>query len=341
MASSLLKLEGLTKVFGTRPQAALHDLREGKSKAELLDTTGQVVGVHDVNLSIEQGELFVIMGLSGSGKSTLVRLINRLVEPTAGRVFLDGEDVTGMSKRQLVRLRRQKMSMVFQSFALLPHLSVIDNVAFGLVVAGVTRKEALRRAREALELVTIPEVAEHSPHQLSGGMRQRVGLARAWVTQSDIMLMDEAFSALDPMIRAEMQDALLNLQQSARRTIVFISHDLAEAARIADRIAVMKDGKICQVGTPVEIYRNPVDDYVEKFFWDIEPGRLLTAGDIAEPGSVASDVEPVSSSTLLEELIPRAAENSAPIPVTGEQGGIVGAVDRSGLLKALAKGGRG
>jgi glycine betaine/proline transport system ATP-binding protein len=335
-----LELEGLTKVFGSTPQVALQELRAGKNKAEILETTGQVVGVYDVNLTIKPGELFVIMGLSGSGKSTLVRLINRLIEPTAGRIVLDGKDVTLMSKRQLVQLRRRKMSMVFQSFALLPHASVIDNVAFGLLVAGVPRKEAQRRAYEALELVNIPEVADHRPHQLSGGMQQRVGLARAWVTKSDIMLMDEAFSALDPMIRTEMQDALLDLQRNATRTIIFISHDLTEAVRIADRIAVMEAGEICQVGTPVEIIENPADDYVRRFFRDVPLGRLLTAGNIAVPGNAPPGVDSVPADAPLEEIIPRAAENDTPFPVVDDRGDIVGIIDRSSLLKALSKGRR-
>lgn len=333
-----LELVGLTKVFGPDPHRALKALRAGKSKAELLESTGHVLGVNDVSLGVEQGELFVVMGLSGSGKSTLVRMINRLIEPTGGRVLLDGEDVTAMSARQLVQVRRSNMSMVFQSFALLPHVSVIDNVAFGLRVAGVDRKEARRRALQTLELVGIPEVADHLPEQLSGGMRQRVGLARAWVTESDIMLMDEAFSALDPLIRAEMQDALLDLQHNAKRTIIFISHDIAEAARIADRIAVMAEGEVRQIGAPAEIIENPADDYVRAFFRDVQLGRLFTAGDIAVPGDAPMDVEPVHKSDLLENVIPRAAESETPLPVVDEKGVIIGRIDRSSLLRALAKG---
>lgn len=256
----------INQSFGSDPQATLKALRSGVSKTELLESTGQVVGVQDVNLSIEKGELFVVMGLSGSGKSTLVRMINRLIEPSAGQVLLDGVDITAMSHQQLVQLRRNKMSMVFQSFALLPHLNIIDNVAFGLHVSGIDKKEALQRAREALELVGIAEVADQRPDQLSGGMQQRVGLARAWVTDPEILLMDEAFSALDPLIRTEMQDALLDLQRNSKHTIVFISHDLAEAVRIADRIAVMAEGEIRQIGTPTEIIENPADDYVRAFF---------------------------------------------------------------------------
>lgn len=339
---AFLELENLSKIFGQDVTAGLESLKQGKSKAELLESTGQVVGVNEVNLTIERGELFVVMGLSGSGKSTLVRMINRLIEPSAGRVLFNGVDVTAMSDHELVELRRCKMSMVFQSFALLPHLSVIDNVSFGLSVAGVEKSSAKQRALEALKLVGIADVADQRPEQLSGGMQQRVGLARAWVTEPEILLMDEAFSALDPLIRTEMQDALLDLQQSAKRTIVFISHDLAEAVRIADRIAVMAEGGIRQVGTPAEIIEKPADDYVRAFFRDVQPGQLFTAGDIASSdtmnGEIPADIKPVSASALLEEILPFAAANDAPLPVADQQGNIIGYIDRTTVLRALAKG---
>jgi glycine betaine/proline transport system ATP-binding protein len=333
-----LELEHLSKVFGPAPEAGFQALQRGASKAELLATSGQVAAVFDVNLSIEAGELFVVMGLSGSGKSTLVRMINRLIEPTAGRVTLDGVDVTAMRRRELVKLRRQKISMVFQSFALLPHLSVIDNVAFGMRVAGVRAKQARRRALDTLRLVGIAEVADHSPDQLSGGMQQRVGLARAWVTEPSILLMDEAFSALDPLIRTEMQEALLDLQRDARHTIVFISHDLGEAVRIADRIAVMGEGEVRQVGTPTEIIENPADDYVRAFFKDVQPSQLFTAGDIAIRGPSENTDRAVPASALLEEIVPLAAESDAPIMVTDTDGTVIGYIDRQTLLQALARG---
>ena len=336
--SAQLELDRLSKVFGLDRASGLDALNTGLSKAELLESTGQVVGARDVSLTIESGELFVVMGLSGSGKTTLVPMINRLIEPTAGRVLLDGVDVTAMSARELVELRRHKMSMVFQSFALLPHLSVIDNVAFGLRVAGVASKAARRRSLAALQLVGISEVADHRPDQLSGGMQQRAGLARAWVTEPRIMLMDEAFSALDPLIRTEMQDALLELQRTAKRTIVFISHDLGEAVRIADRIAVMAEGEIRQVGTPAEIIENPADDYGRAFFRDGQPGRLFTAGDIAVPGAAGAGGEPVAARSLLEDILPRAAASEAPLPVADDKGRIIGFIDRTRLLQALAKG---
>jgi glycine betaine/proline transport system ATP-binding protein len=340
--SAYLALEHLSKLFGPDISDGLAALGTGISKSELLESTGHVVGAHDINLQIERGELFVIMGLSGSGKSTLVRMINRLIEPSAGRVILDGTDVTAMSRRELVDLRRRKMSMVFQSFALLPHLSVVDNVAFGLHIAGVDKQEARKRSIEALQLVGIAEVADHRPDQLSGGMQQRVGLARAWVTEPEIMLMDEAFSALDPLIRTEMQDALLSLQQTARRTIVFISHDLMEAVRIADRIAVMAEGEIRQVGTPAEIIEHPADDYVRAFFRDVQLGRLFKAGDIAVAdealAAVAATDQPVSADALLEEILPRAAETDSPLAVADAGGKIIGYIDRRRLLQALARG---
>jgi glycine betaine/proline transport system ATP-binding protein len=336
--SAHLELEKLSKIFGLDKPSGLEALNKELSKAELLESTGQVLGARDVSLTIGSGELFVVMGLSGSGKSTLVRMINRLIEPTAGRVVLDGADVTAMTMRELVELRRHKMSMVFQSFALLPHLSIIDNVAFGLRISGVDKKEARRRALEALELVGIPEVADHRPDQLSGGMQQRTGLARAWVTEPKVMLMDEAFSALDPLIRTEMQDALLNLQHTSQHTIVFISHDLTEAVRIADRIAVMAEGEIRQVGTPVEIIENPADDYVRAFFRDVQPGRMFTAGDIAVPGEAATDAKPVAADSLLDEILPRAAASDAPLPVIDDKGRMIGTIDHACLIQALAKG---
>ena len=337
--SAQLELVQLSKVFGTDPKTGRELLRQGLSKTDLLASSGCVIGTREVSLSIEPGELFVIMGLSGSGKSTLVRMINRLIEPTAGRVVLNGTDVTALSRRELVALRRGRMSMVFQSFGLLPHLSVIDNVAFGLRVAGVDRKEARRRAREALKLVGIPEVADQRPDQLSGGMQQRAGLARAWVTEPEILLMDEAFSALDPLIRNEMQEALLELRHNASRTTVFISHDLAEAVRIADRIAVMAEGEIRQIGTPAEIIETPADDYVRAFFRDVQPARFFTAGDIAQATTAPTEGEPVPANALLEEILPRAAASETPLAVADEQGNIIGSVDRSHLLQALAKGG--
>ena len=276
-----IAIEHVFKVFGDAPQAALDLVRQGCSKQEILERTGQSIGVFDAHFHIEAGEIFVVMGLSGSGKSTLVRMLNRLIEPTAGRILVGGEDINQLSDRALRALRRKDISMVFQSFALLPHLTVLDNTAFGLELAGVERAERQRLAAAALEQVGLAGWGASYPDELSGGMQQRVGLARALAADPSILLMDEAFSALDPIIRTEMQSELLRLQQERRRTIVFISHDLDEAMRIGDRIAIMKDGQVVQVGTPDEILRNPVNDYVRSFVRGVDAAAVFKAGDIA------------------------------------------------------------
>lgn len=279
-------VENLYKVFGDQPQHALRLLREGVDKNDIFDRTGQTVGVCDANFAIREGEIFVIMGLSGSGKSTLVRLLNRLIEPSAGKVIVDGRDIAAISDAELLELRRRDMSMVFQSFALMPHLSVGENAAFGLELAGVAPAERKARALAALEQVGLDAWANSYPDELSGGMQQRVGLARALANDPSVMLMDEAFSALDPLIRSEMQDELLKLQETSSRTIVFISHDLDEAMRIGDRIAIMEGGRVVQVGTPDDILKNPADDYVSAFFRGVDVAAVFKAGDIARKTQV-------------------------------------------------------
>jgi glycine betaine/proline transport system ATP-binding protein len=277
-----IRVENLYKIFGPHPERALKMVREeGKDKATVFTETGMTIGVNDASFTVNKGEIFVVMGLSGSGKSTLVRMLNRLIEPTAGHVFVDGDDVAVITQAELVDLRRKKMSMVFQSFALMPHMTVGENAAFGLEMAGVDKETRLKRAQEALEQVGLGEHINSYPKELSGGMQQRVGLARGLAGDPEIILMDEAFSALDPLIRTEMQDELLNLQAQSERTIVFISHDLDEAMRIGDRIAIMEGGRVVQVGTPEEILQNPADDYVRAFFRGVDPTNILTAGDIA------------------------------------------------------------
>ncbi|NBC14033.1 MAG: glycine betaine/L-proline ABC transporter ATP-binding protein ProV [Gammaproteobacteria bacterium] len=274
-------VEHLYKVFGEHPQEALRLLEQGVDKDKIFERTGQTVGVSDASFSIQQGEIFVIMGLSGSGKSTLVRLLNRLIEPSAGKVIVDGRDIAAMSDDELMELRRRDMSMVFQSFALMPHLTVGENAAFGLELAGVAAAEREERAIAALEQVGLKAHADSYPDELSGGMQQRVGLARALANDPSVMLMDEAFSALDPLIRSEMQDELLKLQENSERTVVFISHDLDEAMRIGDRIAIMEGGRVVQVGTPDDILNNPADDYVRSFFRGVDVATVFKAGDIA------------------------------------------------------------
>ena len=276
-----LKVQNLYKIFGPQPKKAMKLLSQGLTKDEIFKQTETTVGVQDASFNIHTGEIFVIMGLSGSGKSTMVRMLNRLIEPTAGQVFIDGEDIVGMNNEQLVKMRRAKMSMVFQSFALMPHMTVLQNAAFGLEMDGVDKETRETRALEALEQVGLDAWAQSMPAELSGGMQQRVGLARGLAVDPDILLMDEAFSALDPLIRTEMQDELLKLQSKSKRTIVFISHDLDEAMRIGDRIAIMEGGRVVQVGTPEEILQNPADEYVQAFFRGVDPTNILTAGDIA------------------------------------------------------------
>ncbi|WP_028580462.1 glycine betaine/L-proline ABC transporter ATP-binding protein ProV [Desulfogranum japonicum] len=273
-------VKNLFKIFGENPKKALELLDKGLDKEAILDKTGMTVGVQDANFEVHAGEIFVIMGLSGSGKSTLVRMLNRLIEPTAGSVHVDGKNVVEMTPKELVSFRLNNMSMVFQSFALLPHLTVIDNVAFGLDLAGADKQKKKERAQEALDQVGLSGWEDSYPSQLSGGMQQRVGLARGLAVDPDIILMDEAFSALDPLIRTEMQDELLKLQKNHQRTIVFISHDLDEALRIGDRIAIMEGGSIVQVGTPEEILQSPADDYVRAFFRGVDPTNVISAGDI-------------------------------------------------------------
>lgn len=278
---SKISIQNLYKIFGSSPKEALKLVKSGKSKEEIYDSTGMTVGVQSASFDVEAGEIFVVMGLSGSGKSTLVRMINRLIEPTDGAVIIDGENVTTMTEQELVKFRRKKMSMVFQSFALMPHMSVVDNVAFGLELDGVAKDVRHERALDALKQVGLEEWANALPSELSGGMQQRVGLARGLAVDPDILLMDEAFSALDPLIRTEMQDELLKLQDRHERTIVFISHDLDEALRIGDRIAIMEGGRVVQVGTPEDILQNPADDYVRAFFRGVDPTGVISAGDIA------------------------------------------------------------
>ncbi|QKY68512.1 glycine betaine/L-proline ABC transporter ATP-binding protein [Lentibacillus sp. CBA3610] len=277
---SKIKVDRLTKIFGRRPKQAVKYLEENKSKDEILDLTGMTVGVNQATFEVDDGEVFVIMGLSGSGKSTLVRMLNRLIEPTSGDVWLDDENITEMDKDDLRNLRRKKMSMVFQNFALLPHKTILKNAEYGLEIQGIDKEERERRAGEALELVGLGGYFEKYPSELSGGMQQRVGLARALTNDPEILLMDEAFSALDPLIRKDMQDELMDLQQRVHKTIIFITHDLDEALRIGDRIALMKDGSIVQVGTAEDILMDPANNYVERFVEDVDLAKVLTAGHV-------------------------------------------------------------
>lgn len=275
-----IRLRHVTKIFGPDPQRALKELAAGATRQELLQT-GHAVAVHDVSLDVEDGEFLVIMGLSGSGKSTLLRCINRLIDPTAGEITVDGEPITGADPRQLRRLRR-RLGMVFQRFALLPHRSILENAAFGLELQGVTEEERLRRAQDALDQVGLGAWAHHRPHQLSGGMQQRVGLARALATDPAVLLMDEPFSALDPLIRAEIQQELLDLQDRLKKTILFITHDLDEALTLGSRVAIMMEGQIVQLGRPEEILKDPANDFVRRFVQAVDRTKVLTASSIMQ-----------------------------------------------------------
>ncbi|MFD1416191.1 quaternary amine ABC transporter ATP-binding protein [Oceanobacillus jeddahense] len=277
---AVVEAKNLSKIFGKNINQSIKMLDEGMSKEEILKKTGNTVGVNRASFSVEEGETFVIMGLSGSGKSTLVRLINRLIEPSEGSILIDGKELATLDKKTLRQVRREKLGMVFQQFALFPHRTILQNAAFGLEIQGVDKSEREKKAEESLKLVGLGSYMQQKPGQLSGGMQQRVGLARALANDPKVLLMDEAFSALDPLIRKEMQDELMDLQASMKKTIIFITHDLDEALRIGDRIALMKDGAIVQIGTPEEILMNPANDYVEKFVEDVDRSKILTASHI-------------------------------------------------------------
>ena len=280
MSDPKIEVREVTKIFGKNPQLAMKLLNEGKSKKEILKETGMTVGVNKASFKVREGEIFVIMGLSGSGKSTLVRMLNRLIEPDAGQVLIDGQDIVKMNPAQLREVRRTKIGMVFQRFALFPHRTVLSNTEYGLEIQGADKKEQREKAMRALRLVGLEGYENSYPEELSGGMQQRVGLARALANDPDVLLMDEAFSALDPLIRKDMQNELLTLQEKMEKTIIFITHDLDEALRLGDRIALMKDGSIVQIGTPEEILINPANQYVERFVEDVDVSKVLTAGHI-------------------------------------------------------------
>jgi glycine betaine/proline transport system ATP-binding protein len=310
MPDSLVALENVTKVFGDDAERAMSLVRDGASKEAVLEETGCTVAVRGVSVEVADEETFVIMGRSGSGKSTLLRCINRLVEPTEGSIRVGGEDVTAMSRERLRELCRTRMAMVFQRFGLFPHRTVAGNVAYGLEVSGVGKAEREERVAGALEQVGLQDYADHRPDALSGGMQQRVGLARALATDPDILLMDEPFSALDPMIRRELQDELLRLQRRHSRTVLFITHDLDEALRLGDRIAILDDGAVVQVGTPLDIITAPADDHVRRFVQDVDRTQVLTAGllareldgrhDAANPDALPT----VSPDTTLADVLP-------------------------------------
>ncbi len=334
--TEILKVNRLSKIFGPKPERAAEMVRQGLGRDEVFKRTGNMVAVNDVSLSVKSGEIFVIMGLSGSGKSTLVRLLNRLIEPTSGQVILEGRDIAPMSTVQLRDVRRQKMAMVFQSFALLPNRTVLDNISYGLEVAGMKKSERYDIARAALTRVGLGSYEKLLPVELSGGMQQRVGLARALAVNPSVLLMDEAFSALDPLIRHEMQSELLRLQKEEQRTIVFISHDIEEAIKIGGRIGIMKDGCLIQVGTPAELIQSPADDYVRDFFRHVDVSRFLKASGLLtgiDRGLIACDVA-TPAERYLNQLIDSGAECGY---VCDEAGRYQGGVTPASLHKAGAR----
>lgn len=336
MSQAKITCRNIWKVFGPNPKRALETLDRSASRAAVQEETGHVVAVKDVTFDIQEGETFVVMGLSGSGKSTLVRCISQLIEPTAGEVVIDGEDVTKLNDKQLLDLRRHKMAMVFQHFGLFPHRTVLDNIAFGLEVRGEDKAARNKRAMDVIDLVGLAGWHDNYPRELSGGMQQRVGLARAMAADPEILIFDEPFSALDPLIRREMQDELLGLQGKLKKTMVFITHDFLEAIKMGDHIAIMKDGEIVQIGTPEEIVANPIDQYVADFTEDVPRYKVLSAGKVMRPASgAANGQDPIPASAKIESLIDRMADTDEACCVADATGAIVGEIDRAIIMRAM------
>ena len=334
-----IAIRNLYKIFGADPKAALDLVQAGVGKAELLDRHGHVLGLEDIDIEMNESDITVIMGLSGSGKSTLIRHLNRLIEPTSGQVEVEGEDVLAYDEERLRSLRREVMSMVFQKFALMPHRTAVENAGTTLQVRGVSQREYLAEARKWLERVGLSGYEDHYPHQLSGGMQQRIGIARALTSNSPIMLMDEAFSALDPLIRTDMQDLLLELQKELHKTIVFITHDLDEALKLADRLVILKDGHIVQQGEPQYILLNPNDPYIEDFVSDINRARVLRVRSIMTPlngGEPPADAHgEVDLNDTLEDMITRSGGDTSHSFIVMSDGAPVGVLEMTNLVKAL------
>lgn len=328
-----IKIDHITKIFGPHPDKAAAMLAEGANKHDILEKTGHTVGVNEATFSIEEGQIFVIMGLSGSGKSTLIRMINRLIQPTSGHIYIDGEDVTEMSNEALRSLRQNKVAMVFQNFGLLPHKTVLENAGYGLRIKKMPADVVQEKAQQAIDTVGLSGYEKSYPDELSGGMQQRVGLARALANDTSILLMDEAFSALDPLIRKDMQDELLAIQEDIKKTIVFITHDLNEALKIGDRIAIMRDGEVIQVGSPEEILTNPANDYVERFIEDASISKVITTGQIMrEAYTVAEDRGPRVALQLMRKY------GVSDLFVTSKRREVLGIIDARSALKALESG---
>lgn len=340
MSNAKIEVRSLYKVFGRKTEAALALLKQGRSKDEVFKETGNVCGVNDVSFDVQEGEIYVLMGLSGSGKSTLIRLINRLVEPTAGAIRIDGVDIAALPQAGLLKWRRKHLAMVFQSFALMPHRNVLDNVGFGLDIAGCKRVERNEASMNVLRQVGLEAYAAKYPSQLSGGMQQRVGLARALAVDPDILLMDEAFSALDPLKRIEMQGLMLELQREQKRTVLFVSHDLEEALRIGSRIAIMEGGNLVQVGTAHEIITRPANDYVRRFFKGVDTARYLTAADLIDPaldGHHLNGGPRVPAGMPLSDAMQMVLGMDEPVGVVGDANQVLGCMTPKSLLVKIAQ----
>ncbi|WP_196259871.1 quaternary amine ABC transporter ATP-binding protein [Pelagibacterium limicola] len=331
-----IAMRGVTKIFGPDPQSALALMRKGKSKDEVQAETGHVVGLDDVTLDVEKGQIFVVMGLSGSGKSTLIRHVNRLIDPTSGEIVVDGADVTQMSLDQLRTFRRTQIAMVFQKFGLLPHRSVLDNVAYGLEIRGIKKAERLEKAAHWIHVVGLSGYEKVRPRQLSGGQQQRVGLARALAMDTEILLMDEAFSALDPLIRSGMQDQLIELQSSLNKTILFITHDFDEALKIGNRIAVLKDGAVQQVGKPEEIVLHPANEHIEEFVRDVNKARAIHVRTIMDRTNLEPCELMVPEDARCEDVLPLFAEHKW-VGVANAEGKQIGQITAKQVITALAR----
>ena len=332
-----IRVENLYKIFGNTPKKIIPMLEKGATKDEIMEKTKHGVGVNNASFSVEEGEIVVVMGLSGSGKSTLVRCINRLIDPTGGKIFIDGEDITTLSKNKLRKVRLEKLGMVFQNFALFPHRTVLKNTEYGLEIADTDAETRKQKAMEALELVGLGGWEESYPDQLSGGMRQRVGLARALALDPDILLMDEAFSALDPLIRRDMQDELINLQERMHKTIVFISHDLDEALKLGDRIVLMKDGEIVQVGTPEEILTEPATEYVRRFVEDVDITKVLTAESVMKKIDAVAYLRTDGPRASLRKM---RKNNISNLFVLDEKHQLIGMLNAGDCAKLVEEGGK-
>lgn len=337
-----IRCENMWKIFGPHPQRVFKELDPNKTRDQVQAESGHVIAVKDVSFEIQRGETFVVMGLSGSGKSTLVRCLCRLIEPTAGNFYIGDKNITTMSKADLLQLRRNNLSMVFQHFGLFPHRTVLENIAYGLEVRGTPKHERLAKAEEVLNMVGLGGWQNNYPRELSGGMQQRVGLARALAVDPDILIFDEPFSALDPLIRREMQDELLSIQQQVKKTMIFITHDFLEAIKMGDHIAIMKDGEVSQIGTPEEIVANPANDYVQEFTEDVPRYKVLSAGKVMRPNICDAAKQALQDSDIkfstedkIEDLIDQVVAQSHPICVCDEQGTPVGEIDQAIMLQAM------